>query len=581
MQSAKPGWRRPRLSIRAMMIGVAALALAFASIWVYLPWLRRRMRVDPIVDEKLVGRDNRIDSSFDPTFERYYGLTRPEYLDVVGDPRYVAERLLEAAAKDVDSERRAEAFSALRRLLVEAGAPNLAQEFVGRVLRRAVAGASPPGDERAAVAVVQDLVSYLGLDQAQRAAILARARKLARGPDPGFLLPHWVTLIGHIGGTAETEFLLELDDAGGLKAFKARQGPGLMHSRSPALLNHIRRWLDNPARAPGALDYTILPCTAEGRRLLLDVVLTPGRDRKVRLKAMRLLKRDRHDVELLLRTCEDPDRRRVLGRFYGPDRHDLVAMRNYLPPYLDCWPLPREIAVVTDSNDPRPELLELRTYWDNIRSPWLTLTPGASPSYSIGLRSRLLKRRKTQAEADRAVQEAIDVNLTVARELSGQSDLSTLAEWDKWYRAARPKPISQSRWLQRMLAPPDLMVVLSDFGEIYVKIVRSVAPEFLPDYVRLARAAPPGSRWRRCLALLLYSDRTEEAPLLIDDIEQELRDHPLRFGDRNLWPILILHYRFGVNYFWDVAAWRRWWTEYQGKAIASPAGAGGRANRHR
>jgi hypothetical protein len=35
--------------------------------------------------------------------------------------------------------------------------------------------------------------------------------------------------------------------------------------------------------------------------------------------------------------------------------------------------------------------------------------------------------------------------LTVARELSGQSDLSTLAEWDEWYRAARPKPIFLGR----------------------------------------------------------------------------------------------------------------------------------------
>ena len=151
MPSTKPGWRRPRLSIRAVMIGVAALALAFASIWVYLPWLMRRMRVNPIVDEKLIGRDNRNDLSFDPTYENYYYLTRPEYLDVLGDPRYVAERLLEAAARDADSGRRAGAFSALRRLLVEAGSPKLAQEFVGRVLRRAVAGALPPGDERAAV----------------------------------------------------------------------------------------------------------------------------------------------------------------------------------------------------------------------------------------------------------------------------------------------------------------------------------------------------------------------------------------------------------------------------------------------
>jgi hypothetical protein len=28
-------------------------------------------------------------------------------------------------------------------------------------------------------------------------------------------------------------------------------------------------------------------------------------------------------------------------------------------------------------------------------------------------------------------------------------------------------------------------------------------------------------------------------------------------------PGRILRWRFGVNYFWDVAAWRQWWKGYQ------------------
>jgi hypothetical protein len=63
-----------------------------------------------------------------------------------------------------------------------------------------------------------------------------------------------------------------------------------------------------------------------------------------------------------------------------------------------------------------------------------------------------------------------------------------------------------------------------------------------------------------------------------NDIEQELRDHPGRFADRNSWPILILRYRFSVNYFWDVAAWRRWWADYQRRMITSPVRATVRAN---
>jgi hypothetical protein len=110
MRLFKPGMWRPRLSIRALMIGVAALALAFASVCVYLPWLRWRLRVDRIIDKKLAGRDKQRGVFFDPTYEKYYDLTGPEYRDVLKDPRYVAERLLEDSANDADLGRRAEAF---------------------------------------------------------------------------------------------------------------------------------------------------------------------------------------------------------------------------------------------------------------------------------------------------------------------------------------------------------------------------------------------------------------------------------------------------------------------------------------
>ena len=214
-----------------------------------------------------------------------------------------------------------------------------------------------------------------------------------------------------------------------------------MHSRLPALLDHIRRWLDKPARAEGALDYTILPCTAEGRRLLLDVVLTPGRDRKVRLKAMRLLKRNRHGVELLLRTCEDPDRRRVLGEFYGPDHYNLTTISNYLPAQLDAWSLPLNLEDAKDPADPRPELLQLRTCWD-ITIHWSSLARGLDPSHWGHVRRQMLERGKTPAEADRVVQRAVEGTLAIARELSGRDDLSTPEEWGQWIRDDKPEPIS-------------------------------------------------------------------------------------------------------------------------------------------
>ena len=561
MWSFKPGWWRRRLSIRALMIGVAALALAFATIWVYLPWLRWRLRVDRIIDKKLAGRDRQGDVFFDPTYEKYYALTGPEYRDVLKDPRYVAERLLENSANDADPRRRAEAFSAIGRLVAESGSPALAREFFGRILRQAVAGTSRPDDERSAITLIQDLGPRLGLDEAQRAAILARARTLARGPDPGKLLPCWVILIGQIQGDAESEFLLELDDSCDPESFTFGMGSRLMHSRRPVLLDHIRRWLDDSARALGALDYTILPCTTAGRQLLLEVVLTAGRDDEVRRKAMRLLKRDCNGVELLLGVCEDPLRRRVVGQFYGPDRLNLTVISAGLPAKLDGWSLPGEVAEAKDPEDPRPELRELGKRRDVISFPWNTLIGGISPSYWGYRRKRMLEEGKTESEVERVVSEIVAGDLAITQQLAGRDDLSTPEEWGRWLRETTPEQVTIGRWLDQMLAHPDLMR-FKEFAR-YVDAPRSVPAELVPKFARLARATPAGSRWRLCQTLLLYADRTEEAPLLIDDIEQEFCEHPVRFADRNSWPITILAYRFGVNHFWDIAAWRRWWDDYE------------------
>ncbi len=177
-----------------------------------------------IIDQKLVS-SNKMPVLFSaPSYKDYNLLTGAELQDILGDPRYVAERLLETSAKDADPRRRVESFDALHRFLVEAASPPVAREFLDRVLRRAVAGTLPDGDERAAIQVVEVLGAGLGLDVAQRAAILRRARTLAHGPDPGGLLPFWVFLIGQVEGTAETEFLLELEDARDPRSFTFNQG---------------------------------------------------------------------------------------------------------------------------------------------------------------------------------------------------------------------------------------------------------------------------------------------------------------------------------------------------------------------
>jgi hypothetical protein len=233
------------------------------------------------------------------------------------------------------------------------------------------------------------------------------------------------------------------------------------------------------------------------------------------------------------------------------------------------------LAKVKDADDPRPELLQLRDYWGSPYGDWLWLVviQGIKPGNWASMRLRMLKQGRLPADADRAVREAVAAHLAVARELSGREDLGTPEEWDAWYRATHPELIPRARWLGRLLAHPELI----SFGRSDEAITpkHPLSSELAQGYCKLARAAPPGARWRVGLTLLLYCDRTDEAPLLIDDIEQQLLEHSHRFAERNTWPIRILSYRFGVNHFWDVGAWRRWWAEYEGTEATHSAGAAG------
>jgi hypothetical protein len=326
-------------------------------------------------------------------------------------------------------------------------------------------------------------------------------------------------------------------------------------------------------RSPGALDYTILLYTTLGRRLLLDLVLEPGRDLEVRSKALRLLKRDRSGVEVLLRACEDPAHRRIIGQLYGPDKYGLGVVRT-LPMQLDVSGLPPNLAEVKNPDDPRAELIQLRDCWDAVLGPWTwdVVIRALNPGTWAWMGTRMLRRGKGPADAKRAEQEAIAAYLAAARELTGRGDLSTQTEWDQWYRETQPKPIPRARWYERMLAHPEL-IKFSQYHDDFFTPRQSLAPEMVQAHIKLARAAPAGAHWRLGLTLVLYCERTQEAPLLFDDIEHEVHDRPGRFAERNPWPILILNYRFGVNYFWDVAAWRRWWAEHQAKrsSTLSPA----------
>jgi hypothetical protein len=574
------GWGQLRLSIKGLMLAVAAVAIVFCGRWVYWPRQRWRLHLDRLIVGKLAGPHDPPGHHGDLGYRGWNGLGESDYRDVLSDPRYVAERLFVIRDTDGVNPGRSAPLLALESYLAEAADPDLATEFMDRALRQALSGTLTSGDETSCVWLVKRLGMTLGLDERQRSAILERTRALAHDPGAGERLPEWLSLVGAVGGRAEISLLLELGDprdptpAEGLLEridetesvlIQSNRRSRLRMSRVATLLDHVRRSIDNRADALAALDYSILPCTVAGRRLLLEVVLDPRRDDAVRQKAMRLLKRQRAGIELLLNACKDPAHRRILGRLYGPEdesptRSPVATSRKR----DNFWP-----TTVKNADDPRPELLKLSKAREKASISWDDVLEGLHP-LSWAYLDRMRREGTSAAVVAATRQAAFNGTLTIARELAGRNDLATLQDWRHWRRTTNPPPIARERWLDRLLAHPELMA-FAEFSR-FIPSGDSVAPDSIPVLARLARSAPAGKRWIPGKTLLLYCDRVEEAPLLIGDIEQELRDHPRWFAERNTMPIQVLRDRFGVNHFWDVAAWRRWWAEYDRGLRSRPPG---------
>ena len=263
---------------------------------------------------------------------------------------------------------------------------------------------------------------------------------------------------------------------------------------------------------------------------------------------MRLLKRDRNGIVLLLQACEDPARRKILGARYGPDEYNLVTISGGLPSMLHGWSLPFDTSIgldlrnVKDPDDPRPELQQLLDYWDRSSDPIGLLIQETAPFRLQHMRFSLKGGKwKTAAEIEESLGRVSEASLAILREVSGRTDLESPEEWSEWFKAARPEPVSRHRWFELMLAHPALLEH-PRLNSTY-KMEHGIAPDLVPLSIRLARIAPQNARTDLAVTLLLYCDRVEEAPVLIDAIDQEIRDHPTFPGQRNAWPITILRER--------------------------------------
>src|SRR5262245_31857437 len=205
-----------RFTLRTMVIAIAILALVFAYMWVLVPYWRWRERVNVVIEKKLLHPDPARGFLSDYRYEYSYGLTSLDERDLRREPGYVVAKLLDAARQQPTADHRQVALTGLQDyVLYEARSPAAAKEVVDRLVTRVLRNDWPPDDVASTLMVLDRLVPLVGLEDSQRADILAKGRELSQRSDARSRLPWWVYLIGDIGGQEEIEFLLEMEDSFG------------------------------------------------------------------------------------------------------------------------------------------------------------------------------------------------------------------------------------------------------------------------------------------------------------------------------------------------------------------------------
>jgi hypothetical protein len=555
-----PGVRRLRFRVRSLVLLVAALAVGMAAVMVWIPWIRWRIRVDRVIREKLEPPSTNTIARFEetPTFQTVKGLSTGELEDLLRDPKHVVDELLITVARAKSEDRRSTAARSISNFLRLVESPELPKSAFNQLLALALSDKmSPRGESAIVFSFIHPWITHVDLDDQQRSAILDRARTHARASRPDERLARWLYVLDQVGCRDETKFLLGLARHPDPEVRRLVHESGLCQTRWRGVLPYLREWLDDDETASWAFRYQILATSSEGRAILWEYASSRCRPIEHRRTAMRMLKRDRGGVALLLEACEDAGRRAIVAELFGPDKVNLFSWSHGLPAQIDGWSISQEFENAQDPSDPRPELRKLLAREDVVHDPWFGLIHGVAPNF-WARGSRTVGSAADQREfIDRNVQNAE----RILQELTGRSDLTTPEAWMKWYNETKPSLVARRRWLELNLKYHGLLNYEGynrDFD-----FYKTMPPDCLPLYEQLARRGPEWARLPISQMLLLYADRLEEIPYLIDRIEQEVRQHPRKVSRRNPFPLQILQRRFAVNYLWDVSAWRSWWAREQ------------------
>jgi hypothetical protein len=503
---------RPRFRLRTLL-GFVTLAAMVAA---YGPKLYRRYVADRAVRLTLEGGSNVNFWSLAPEADS----PKEQAAWLADDADRIVERLLrriEAGPRDLNSRR------LLHEIVDRAHSAPLRAKAAKRLL--AVVGRDPEStasDDLLLLLLARWLPSP-GIEPAFYNEIVAKAK--ARGPN---LSPAWAKLLVALGSRNAIELLLQ---SGGTHDGQLAEGihnSALTWSSWPGLLPHVRRWLEDPKLAPLVIRYHVLYSTDDCRNVLLGLATNPAQQAQLRKWAIETLELTLPGRELLLEACREPAQRTLLEEVLDEQFEDSIhaAQRR---------------AAQINGDDLLQELID-----ELAGTSWL-LASGSGPP-----------RTPAELAAARDSMKKDSQRILVA--LSGRDDLKKPEEWQAWLDAAHPPAVSYQRLLSLVIAEPDLLKHHSMSRRAFLYEPGSMPDDCLPLYLQMLHNGPWESQYCAAYALLWHSDNLDAVPVLIDRISQA----PSGDDAFEVYPaIQLLQQRFAVNYFWDAAAWKEWWQQYQ------------------
>jgi hypothetical protein len=503
-------------------LAVAVLGLLFAGMIAAIPRVLWRYHVAQALEAaRSAGPE------FSWSFDAVGAPTpRPdEFLYLLSDRERVLGELLRSVERDPNDIRRVHAIQSMRALLKSPSPLALRKRCLDQALDLATRARLSPAVEKELAGAIADWAPSTGLDTRQRRTILARANGAS-----GALLPAWAHVLAEIGGREEILWLISLGNIHDSALLEAIHHSPLVGCRWPGLLPPLKSWLDEPTVARWVLKYSLLSQTPEGRDLLIAYATGAAHSVELRRSAIETLQETIPGTKLLIHAAEEPDALAVLGASIEGDPHTTFR------------------AALTK--------LEER----NGRSLWSELIEGLDPGPSSRFSNPATAMEKAANEAEARIRQYTrESSLHCLQWITGDSDLRSRADWQRWYETSHPSSLSQSELVKLVLEHPDALGNAAIRRRIVPYHLGSVPEECIPLYERMAREGPPAARFWACAAILLGTPKTDVVPIAIDLIDQ-IQPRDLR---TRIWgPIDLLKLRFAENFFWDTTAWRGWWAEY-------------------